>query len=478
MKNYKVKIKSLIILLINIMFIGLFLSWSSKYLKNEEYISNPHKLLFNWICALIIIQMVCFRIKKVSIYDFGFLFTIISYFFMFGYIFVDIFELNSSLVWNPIKYYDYGELFKTYSFAILSLDCFSTGYLIIYDEKKSINKKQEFSTEAVDKKMYFCGIILSIIGTISKLINDIKIILTTQAENSYTAYASAVGSGIFDDLAQLCLPGLFLIFYSGKISEKCKKIIFLIFLIYFVIVMMLTGSRKIQIFSILILTLGYNCSIKKRTKEKKVWKLVLAVILSIILLNILVIIRKNRFDLSTVIPTFIESLLSLNIFKNILGEVFVETGLTLFSVASIIKVVPKIMPFQYGLTFIRTIPSILPIGWLIGDFFSKASSTEVINTYTNISVGSSFIGDLYWNWGFFGGIIAAFIFGGIIAKFLRIDTTNKRLGYALYFSYFSQLIILVRAEFFDIFRSMFWIWIISIIIKKVNFTSKEERKYV
>lgn len=473
LKDNKVEIKSLIILFINIMFVGIFLFWSSKYFNNEEYISNPNKLLFKWVCALIIIQMICFKMKKVSIYDFGLWFVIVSYLFMLGFIFIDVFNLESSLTWNPIKYYSYNELFKAYSFAILSLDCFSVGYLIVYNKEKSINK-EDFNTEVVNKKMYLSGVFLSIIGTISKLINDIKIIIATQAANSYTAYSTAVESGIFDDLAYLCLPGLFFIFYSGCISEKNKKRLFFIFLVYFVIMMMLTGSRKVQFFSILVLTLGYNLSTEKKKKGKFIWKFILGAILSIILVNILIIIRNNRFELSTIIPTFIDNLMSLNLFKNILGEVLAETGITLLSVASIIKVVPNIMPFQYGLTFIRTIPSIFPIGWLVGDFFSKASSTNVINSYTNLPVGSSFIGDLYWNWGYFGGIVAAFVFGWIISKFLKIDRSNKRFGYALYFSFFSQLIVLVRSELFDIFRSLFMIWIVALIIKKVNFISKKE----
>lgn len=473
LKYNKIKIRSLIIAFINIMFVSLFLFCNSKYFNNEEDITDPNKLLFKWVCALIIIQIICFKIKKVSIYDLGLWFIIISYLFMFGFIIIDVFNLQSSLIWNPIKYYSYDELYKAYSFAILSLSSFSLGYLLIYDNKTSINK-EEFTKEPINKKMYISGILLLVIGTMSKLVNDLKIIIATQGANSYTAYSTAVGSGILDDLACLCLPGLFFIFYSGCISEKKKKRLFFIFLTYFVVMMMLTGSRKVQFFSILSLALGYSFSNMRKKNDKFIYRIVVGTILSIILVNILIIIRNNRFELSTIIPTFIDNLMSLNLFKNILGEVLAETGITILSIASIIRIVPNFMPFQYGLTFIRTIPSVLPIGWLIGDFFLKASSTNVINSYTKIPVGSSFIGDLYWNWGYAGGIIAAFVFGGIISKFLKIDKINKRFGYALYFSYFSQLIILVRAELFDIFRPLFIIWIVALIIKRAKYINKKE----
>lgn len=138
--------------------------------------------------------------------------------------------------------------------------------------------------------------------------------------------------------------------------------------------------------------------------------------MAIISLNILIIIRDYRFELESIGPRIVEKLFSFNLFENIIGEIFAETGITLLSVASIIKLVPDIMPYQYGLTYLRTLPSFLPIGWIVGDFFNLASSTYVINTYTRIPVGSSFIGDLYWNWGYVGGGLSAFILGLLLAN--------------------------------------------------------------
>ncbi|WDU82053.1 hypothetical protein PWK10_09600 [Caloramator sp. Dgby_cultured_2] len=130
--------------------------------------------------------------------------------------------------------------------------------------------------------------------------------------------------------------------------------------------MMLTGSRKIQIFSILSLFLGYEFSLGRRNISFK--RSIIIAILAIIIINLLITIRDKRFNLSLIVPEFIEKILSFNLFNNILGEIIAETGLTLLSVASIIRLVPNIFPYQYGLTYLRTLPSFLPIGWLVGDF--------------------------------------------------------------------------------------------------------------
>ncbi len=470
------KTKSMIILLINILFVTFFSISSSKCFSNNSNIADTYNHFFTWICILAMIEIISFKMKKISIYDFILWFIAISYFFMFGFIFQGFFNLKTTLLWNPLKYYSYNEIFKAYSFAILSLSSFSTGYLIFYFAEKSINKYglKELKKQSYNKKMFIIGVTVLTIGTIAKLINDIGLITKVRVANSYTAFSTATSTGLFDDLAFLCLPGLFCIFYSGCATEKSKKNLFYFFLIYYIVMMLLTGSRKIQVFSILSLTLGYNFSIERRKEKVPIWKIIVYLVLSLITVNILIIIRKNRFDLSTIIPTFVDNLLSLNLFENIFGEVFSETGITILSVASIIKSVPAIFPFEYGKTFLRTIPSIFPIGWLSGDFFSKASSTNVINAYTKIPVGSSFIGDLYWNWGYCGGILMAFVSGIIVQKIISINNKQSRIGYAIYFSVFSQLIVLVRAELFDIFRPLFMIFIIKLIIEKVKIPIKEE----
>ena len=144
--------------------------------------------------------------------------------------------------------------------------------------------------------------------------------------------------------------------------------------------------------------------------------------------------------------------------------------MTLLTVASTIKTVPSILEFEYGKTLLRTIPSFLPIGWLVGDFFNKATATYVINGYTKIPVGSSLIATLYWNWGYIGGWIFAFIFGVLVSK-ININKNdikiNQREKMGMYFAIFSYLIILVRSDIFDIYRGLCYLFISKYVIQKI-----------
>jgi len=474
-KDNKAKIYNILFWVTNLLFITYFLIWVSVNWDNQKVLYDYNVKMFPWICRLICVQLLSFRLKKVSFYDFGFWFVAISYAFMFGYVFRDIFSLESRLLWNPIVNFGNSELFHAYVFVLLSLELFSFGYLIVYKSTYTL-KKDKLYNIAPDERLYSIGVILFLIGGIARLINDLRIISVTQSANSYSAYSQAARSGLIDDLAYLMLPGVFFIFFSGCIKQRAKKMIFVIVLAYLVCVMMLTGSRKIHIFSILSLFLGYEFSSKER--HLSIRRAIIYAFIAIIILNVVITIRDYRNDLASIGPILIEKLLSFNIFENILEEVLAETGLTLLSVSAIIKVVPNVMPYQYGLTYLRTIPSFLPIGWLVGDFFDLASSTYVINSYTGIPVGSSFIGDLYWNWGYFGGGFVAFLFGILICKFfLHINNkSNTREACAIYFSIFAQLIVLVRSELIDVYRPVIMIFIIVFIVKKFNINIRMIKK--
>ena len=476
----KVNKKNFMLNFLNILFLGILFFFFFYSKKSETLFSNPEYIVYPWVVSSLIIHIINFKFRKYKLYDFGMWYILVSYIFLFGLVFREVFSLNYSLEWNPIKYYSNTELFNSYFFSLIALNCFSTGYFmskkidleVKYNNDENLNKKAQ---------MFSLGLILALIGGICMLINDLRVISILKTYNSYLGYKYVNGGSILDDLAYMFLPGLFLIFFSDKLSTKQKKYIFLITIIYFVIVMMLTGSRKIKLFSIISLFLGYVFSSDKKTiikKKIKLSKILLYCLSGLLLLNIMVTIRDNRFELSNTIPVFLDNLLNMNFLKDVFGEVFSETGLTLLSISSIMRTVPSVFPFEYGLTFIKTIPSFLPIGWLVGDFFNGASSTNVINTYLDLPLGSSMIGDLYWNFGLIGGFISAFVFGILFAKLFNVDQKqNSSIGKAIYFCLFSQLIILVRAEFFDIFRPLIMVVVIAFILNKTSFPMRGVKLY-
>ncbi len=472
--------KRLVLSFINIVFTFFLLFFFLQFNNIDLSVNSPEKIIFPWIVVSLILHIINFKVRKYNFYEFGIWYIILSYFFLFGLVFREVMKLKYSLEWNPITYFSKTDLCKSYFFSLIALNCFSIGYFITKKNKKVSNISSNINNNKLNE-MFYLGLSLVLIGGICMLVNDFHIISVVNSYNSYLGYKYAVQSGLLDDLANLFLPGIFLLLFCGKLNKSQKKYIFLITAIYFIFIMMLTGSRKIKLFSLVSLFLGYIFSSKDEKGKKRhinIFKIFIIAVFGILLLNILVIIRDNRFELSNIIPIFMENLFNFNFINDILGEVLSETGLTQLSITSIIKTVPSVFPFQYGMTFVRTIPSFLPIGWLIGDFFYGASSTNIINTYLNMPVGSNLIGDLYWNFGIIGGFISAFVFGIILGKIFNIENKENINGnMAIYFCLFSQLIILVRAEFFDIFRPLVLIYLIYLLLNKTKFSLKGGKSY-
>jgi hypothetical protein len=125
--------------------------------------------------------------------------------------------------------------------------------------------------------------------------------------------------------------------------------------------------------------------------------------------------------------------------------------------------IPKLIPFQYGLSFWGAIPSILPIGWAFPEFFEKVSIFRILNDIEGYPVGASLPGELYANFGWYA-LIIAFVMGCYIGKYYILSKMNNPLKIAQYFSIFFILINIVRASFLEITRNIFIVLIIPFLI--------------
>ena len=266
--NFKIMVdkKSFVLTIINLIFIVSLLFFFFQFKSEDFSFTSPEYIIFPWIIISLILHIINFKIRKYNLYEFGMWFIILSYFFLFGLTFREVFKLNFSLLWNPIVYYSEIELFNSYFFSLIALNFFGIGYFITKKNKKFFNTSINVSKNKMNQMFYF-GILLVLVGGVCMLINDVQAINIMKSYNSYIGFKYVNQSGLLDDLAFLFLPGVFLLLFSGKMSSRQKKYLFLIIVLYFVIVMMLTGSRKIKLFSLISLFLGYIFSCKDQEKK-------------------------------------------------------------------------------------------------------------------------------------------------------------------------------------------------------------------
>lgn len=459
-KASKKIINNSILVILSVIYMLSFVIWQTTI--NSGYVSNYATAIFPWILVALLIQMFCFLwLYKVSMSDLGLWFVFLSYLFMFGYVFIDVFEMESSLLWTPIKEYSHSVLFEAVSYVNLSLNMFTLGYLFSY--KPGVVKRKRSIKPGYSPNKFFIGLILCGVGGICQLISSINLVTVTQNADSYSAYAEASSSGLIDDISFLFVPGIIYILESRRLNKRKSFLLTVMVVAYFCAIMLLSGSRKTQLFGLLVVVLCYLHTYKPR--KFRLHKKIFLGAGGIILLNMVYVIRDNRMSLSQVVPAFFSSLTSLEFLRNLLPETLAETGITLCSVASIMYCVPEIFPFDYGVSIIKSIVSILPIGWLIPDFFASASTTTTINEYLNLPVGASLFGDFYWCWGIFG-IFFAFLFGKVLSYFSVKFQHNST---EMYFSLFYIMLMGVRCGVFELMRPLFIVlfvpWVLKLIFK-------------
>ncbi len=456
--SFVISRRILVYALLHVFFDVLFAIWV--VLNMQIPIGDPYeKVIFPWVILFICIDLIGFLIARVDFAHIGLWFAGLSFAFMFGNVLLEALGLDTSLTWDPSVYYSNQEKFISSAYALMCINALSLGSILVTKRGDA----DGLLLPEEDDLQRKTGIVCLAIGFPTSLFQSLQVVLATQASGSYETYATANTSVIIDDLSYLFVVGVILLVVSKAVRRSRSLILVTCSCFYFVLMMVLSGSRKFALFGVIAIVLCYLWVYRSERFPPR--KTIMVIIAGILLLNLLYVIREYRTDLASILPHYIDSLLSFNFF-NLLGEVFAETGLTFYSVVGIMAIVPSIFPFEMGATFFRSLFSFLPIGWLVGDFFTKAASTQVINTYTGIPVGASLFGDFYWNWGFAGGVVASLTFGivlGMVFNRLIIRKPNP----ALYFSILYIVLVGVRAGVVEIFRPLVMVTLLPYLISEL-----------
>lgn len=446
-----------------------FSLWTKESYSQLTYVGYEKKIA-PWIILFLILDIAgLLFVKRVRYTDISLWFISLSFLFMFGHVFLYAFDLQTTLVWNPGTQYGNDIKIDSILYALYSINLMFCGSFL---SRSAIQDTGMQTGKGASRFVRKVGVLCLIVGVPASLLYSLSIVSVTQAAGSYAAYTEASSSGIIDDLSYLLVPGVIYLLCSKTIGKKGNLLITIAACLYYCAIMMLSGSRKVALFAIVAIMLCYM-SQKADGKSGKRLYLVAYALLAILLLDLLYVIRDNRFDLASIPGKYLESLGSLDFIKTLAGETFAETGLTFYSVVNIVKTVPSVFPFECGMTFVRTLVSTLPIGWLVGDFFAQASSTQVINSYVNIPAGSSLIGDFYWNFGAIGGAAFSFLFGMFLAKIYERSKSDPH-SKAFYFSVVYILLIGVRAGVFELYRPFIIAAVLPYILFRY-FISKEAR---
>lgn len=361
-----------------------------------------------------------------SVYTFFMLFSILFYFgqpiaFLLGA------DVKSFKVF-PITIYSYSTLNETLLFIIISYLLIHIGGLISLISVFNTEKKRkviDYSTS-----MNVVGNILfaiSVLPTIILLVNSFKAVFNYGYIGLFIASNTiAVNGGAFGVAAGFFVPSLYmLIIANSKVVIKRNTYTFI--LLAYISIVFLLGRRGENTICLLGLVLIWHSCIKpisgKRVIKFFIW--------GIILLFFLSVISQIRVFLNTenISSLIVEKLSDKSIFQSIY-DILAEFGLTLLVPTTIIEYAPDVIPYYKGKTIINFFMNLIPnFFWDVNPGLRDGTLESIVSPFISKrsigGIGSSFLAEIYYNFGYFGYLILP-LYGMVISKLS--NNFNRKFG--------------------------------------------------
>ena len=447
----KLRKKDIIFLIGNLILLLFYLISSKVCIDNYNAIHNWKNVVGIFLLIQLFIHLVEIIYFKIRFIDFRVMFILFCYLFIFGRIYLYAFTDGSFIFWDLEKNYTSLNMLSMGMYGLCGIQSLFLGFFI--KNRDNFNNLERIIKEISDNKsnlLFYIGVFCFIVGLIATLYTDYTKIISTQTINSYRNLELDIG--LIDDLAILYLSGTIMIIWSNYLSKKSQIIFITTILIYNLVVMMLSGDRRYQMSAVIMLLV---LIMYKYDFKFNVFKLILFGLITLIILNLLYIIREFRDGELSNILMYVFSNLDQLFSLNALYETLSEFGLSFYSLCNVGKYIPSYFSFQYGYTFVVSLTAILPLGLMNSSFFESASYSNIINNIEGSHVGATVLGDFYINFGWFS-IPLLILFGYLIYKIMYTSyNKNKQWMIIKFFILFYIFISLPRATISQTIRMIF-----------------------
>ena len=354
-------------------------------------------------------------------------------------------------------------VYKTGFLILYSIIVMNIGYIIsCYTVEQE--RKHEFTEEnELDRhRIYKAGLLffaISFIPTVMVLSRNIILTFTVGYGERIinSSYQLSGVENIPGILGGFMVPSLIALFVGRKPNQKFPVIAIAVYMILYT----MSGSR-INTFILLIGTLYVQNMLFTKLDFKKLLKYgVYAIIILLIFSTISVArvsIDSSMSNGNSVIKDSMEQVID----NNVIVSSVSEAGGTFCSTAVVVNRCPSDVEYKYGMSYVRAIAYLLPNG-MTGNLYAKiGSADEVFKGYLNqygSGIGSSFIAEAYWNFGYMS-LIVMFLFGLLLGKLsgaLDLAILNRKYIQIFILTYILVTVsFYVRSETSTFFRNFVW----------------------
>ena len=415
----------------------------------------------------LISSILILKFLDVEIISLPVIFLILSYIFNMGTLVLRTLSIHVDIPFNPYTMFSKSIFYNSCKFYILAEFFLVLGMLIVSKAKsvklKSDNKfKNDMSFKLKKKLALKIGIIALCIGIVPRLYIDIgKVILYIHGGYLATYDLKTFGS-ILPIVGKLAQVGIMLIIIASKDNLKRARTLLFITIGYEVF-SMLSGNRIFAIVYILTLIYAYFKFVESITKGKAIL-IVIGGYLGLIFINIIGIVREGSFS-----SIFIGGNLIKIITKSPIWGMLANFGGTLVSLSYSMLFFPADASYNYGKTYLSAplilIPFITKIFPGLNKQFIFLQNFPGDNSR---SLGGSYLGELYFNFGFIIGAIAAIIIGiGVMyAHNKAMQYWNERafIKFTIMMVIFQQILMWVRSYFSSGLRNSVYLIALLVLI--------------
>lgn len=430
-------------LLVNLMLIA--------YRVDFSYTQMSVLAITETVIDIIVLKTIC-SFPAVSIPN---IFAFFSLMFHCGQLIKEGFNIEGTVP-LPFEYYgDAMTIQKSFTFFLLSQTVY---FIAVGISCGKLQKEKKVNQRQADVSVY--GKILVLIGVIPRLYIDILSLVGARA-NGYEGVYSIYFPQAIQSIAFFFDAGLFFLLYAQ--TDRRKQKFYLIAVIVYKCIMMSTGARQDKVAFLLVWLYVYFFIINKIT-VKKLALLVVVCIAGFMFISAIGTIRVN----DTVSLSQTLSLLQSGTMNNVIGGALGEFGSAFDTLEVAIKYTSSEIPFGWGKSYVAGLLSIIPL--LVNQIPSLAKAVIFVNQlprHVTFALGGSFLGELFYNFSWFG-IIGSSVVGAFITKLHNgiVDDSSCDIFYKAWYSILATAMILfVRGYFTDMMQKLVWTYIAIYIIR-------------
>ncbi len=416
-----------------------------------------------YLSVIAVIQLVInftfiWKFEK-TVFSIPLIFLIFTFITHLGHLPLNAFNIEADIppFFDTLKIIPLDIYIRSIKFVLFSQFFYTLGYLL-FQLFKSKKNQQINVNDFIDKKaVYQIGIIFIIIGIIPSIYIDLNRFLLFLSGNYVSTYDFSV-SGITIFVSNMWKYGAIMLILALNNQKKRQKKVLLLSLSYLVVTM-LTGHRIASTMFIITMFLIYNYSGFKINTKKMVYFGLLFYFL-LILLNFVGDFRLSNYDISSAVEDF-------SVLKPIF-DALGEFGVTMVTLCYTIMFIPSSTPYGLGLTYPISLITIFPNVFNFYEYFNNYLVFEYnIPDPYSISLGGSYLGELYFNFGNLGVVFTIFvgIFTSYLSSEIRYNIKFKNwTKTAILTSLIPFLFMWVRSYFKDMVRVFVWQYLLIIVL--------------